>query len=581
VTQHAVDRTLDSCTGASCHAASNANLTTLHPTLGCDTCHASTSLTITSTTINAAITGHHKECSACHGTGHDLPALHAASPASQTISIKGTDYGKHECVDCHTALDLLTIHAGNCAACHTANVNTTLGGSWTKGCVQGGCHKVGTPLQMHRSIDTSHTLSSIPADFVACGGCHTITTDVAKIHGVVGGPGCAACHGGTKVPTLDCGAVGCHDTDRHPAHPATVTSGTITINSVPYGNFSCTLCHTSMDLRTVVGHASCATCHAWPRNTITGAWDGTCSTAGCHTATRTQHGQINGAHLITAWATGFSGCTGAGCHAGDNDIAKIHGVVGGPGCLACHGGGKTPTTLCGASGCHDGNLDHTAVHDVLTPARADACVSCHAGTNLTAIKSSTGVVSAKHALCATCHAPTSTKISAATIAAAITGSHKECSACHGTGHDLPALHAASPAPAAIVGYGGTALGTHACSECHSLDLRPALHAQCSSCHTATLSVTTTLGGAWAKGCAQGNCHAGTSPLPMHGKMVMHGMSGDDSCHSSEGGPWESWGNITFDIGWAHQQWGRGCATCHDGRDLSGINNCVDCHGDHC
>ena len=114
---------------------------------------------LSSTTINAAITGHHKECSACHGTGHDLPVLHLASAASQTISIKGVDYGKHECIDCHTALDLRTIHGGDasCAGCHTASVSTTLGSDWLKGCVQGGCHAAGTPLQMHLSICLLYT----------------------------------------------------------------------------------------------------------------------------------------------------------------------------------------------------------------------------------------------------------------------------------------------------------------------------------------------------------------------------------------------------------------------------------------
>ncbi len=663
---HDVLSRADTCT--TCHAGTN--LTAIKLSNGavsakhaaCATCHApSGTSTVPAATIAAAIAGHHKECAACHVTGHDFPALHAAAPASQTITIIGVTYAKQECIDCHTVLDLRTIHAGNCAACHTVAVDTTLGGSWTKGCVQGDCHKIGTALQMHKSIDTSHTTPAVALTSCGTGGasCHgTLSTSVAAIHAAYGG--CVDCHAVGKTPSLVCSS--CHAAhpdiygDLHVSNLATA-SASFTFNGVSFGTKACSTCHTSanlMNLHTAAG--ACGACHPGVKVQLGGTsiWNKTCTQGTCHgaTAPHPYHGTINN-HAVTA-----AGCNATGCH--PTNVAAVHSKTGCAACHAtgkpalttnctvCHGGSGLATTVtslashttlhdvltradtCAAAGCHVGtNLTtiqhsngtlsalhsacatchaptstkisaatiaaaiaghhrectachdpagHGPLHDVLT--RSDTCVSCHAGTNLTAIKSSTGVVSAKHALCATCHAPTSTKIPAATIAAAISGSHKECSACHGTGHDLPALHAAAPANAAIVGYGGAALGTHACSECHSLDLRP-LHTDCSSCHTATLSVTTTLGGAWAKGCAQGNCHAGTSTIPMHGKMAMHGMSGDNSCHSDQGGPWEAWGSITFDIGWAHQQWGYGCATCHDGRDLSNISNCVDCHGDHC
>jgi len=126
-----VDRTLDSCTGASCHAASNANLTTLHPTLGCDTCHAST----VRDAVKTAISTHNKNCSACHGD--DQMSIHAA---------------KHSyCGDCHAnsgwwaysdhpyGVTIAQPSSSTCANCHGSPFGvTTVHDSYSDSC--GDCH---------------------------------------------------------------------------------------------------------------------------------------------------------------------------------------------------------------------------------------------------------------------------------------------------------------------------------------------------------------------------------------------------------------------------------------------------------
>ena len=75
-----------------------------------------------------------------------------------------------------------------------------------------------------------------------------------------------------------------------------------------------------------------------------------------------------------------------------------------------------------------------------------------------------------------------------------------------------ATHSATPANGVTIS--GTTFDV-ACASCHEVELGP-LHttATCTTCHTALVPALATDGG-WDKGCAQANCHAGTSTLPMH------------------------------------------------------------------
>jgi hypothetical protein len=122
ISQHAVTRT-DICAGAGCHVASNANLTTLHPT--CATCHDSTVPAVV-----AAIAGHNKACTACHGTDVSAASLHPNYTTMHNTSSSGCTgtychpstavsiHGRTGCVDsCHkNPVASLTL---TCASCHS------------------------------------------------------------------------------------------------------------------------------------------------------------------------------------------------------------------------------------------------------------------------------------------------------------------------------------------------------------------------------------------------------------------------------------------------------------------------------
>ena len=600
------------CTTGDCHSGGY-DVAKIHaPKLGCATCHGGTKVP----TLDCGTVG-------CHDKTHDLPAAHAASPASQMITINSVAYGEHGCSECHSPLDLRTLHANKCDTCHSTSVKTKLGGAWDKSCVQGGCHTSGSTRPMHATLDTSHTVlaSALTEQFKDCttGTCHTGGYDVAKIHGVTGGPGCSACHGGAKVPTLDCGQGGCHDKthDLPAAHAAAPASQTITINTVDYGKHECSDCHTPLDLRTLhgVGDASCATCHTTSVKTTLGgvAWAKSCVQGGCHSLTskKPMHATVDTSHTVSAsaMAAKYKDCTTGTCHAGGYDVAKIHGVAGGPGCSACHGGTKVPTLDCGTVGCH-ADLNHTAKHDLPTP-RADECIGCHAGTNLTAIKLTTGAVSAKHANCATCHAPAaSSKVPTATLAAAIAGGHKECAFCHADldhiakhdvvvpvrtdacvdchgGTNLTLVH--DPARVScLTCHGSTdpkvlvAISTHnkACAACHA-DAHQASHQWCNDCHNNLDSITWGEHGANSmpdQPCA--NCH-GAPFRSLSGIGASHSGCDNPTCHDGEelGSPSPELHTVTRSDS---------CATCHPGTNLTMVEltpgnpsathgTCATCH----
>ena len=596
------------CTTGTCHSGGY-DVAKIHGVAGgpgCSACHGGTKVP----TLDCGTVG-------CHDKTHDLPAAHAASPASQTITINSVDYGEHGCSECHSPLDLRNLHANNCDACHATSVKTKLGGAWDKSCVQGGCHTSGSTRPMHATLDTSHTVlvSALPEQFKDCttGTCHTGGYDVAKIHAPK--LGCATCHGGDKVPTLDCGRGGCHDKthDLPAAHAASPASQTITINTLDYGKHECSDCHTPLDLRNL--HANkCDACHTTSVKTTLGgvAWDKSCVQGGCHSLTskKPMHSTLDTSHTVpvSAIADKYKDCTTGTCHSGGYDVAKIHGVDGGPGCSACHGGTKVPTLDCGASACH-ASLNHTAKHDV--PARTDECVGCHAGTNLTAIKLSTGAVSAKHANCATCHAPAaSSKVPTATLAAAIAGGHKECSFCHADLDHIAKHDVVVPVrtDACVDCHAGTnltlvhdparvscltchrstdpnvvlAISTHnkACGACHA-DAHQALHQWCNDCHSNLDSITWGEHGANPmpdQPCA--NCH-GKPFQPLSGIGASHSGCENPTCHDGE-----ELGSPSAELHTVARP--DTCASCHPGTNLTLIKlstgavstkhaNCATCH----
>jgi hypothetical protein len=554
--------TLSGCHGTITGTNMKADLESIHAALGCAPCHAG----------DAKPTD---DCTTCHGAdGGHRP--HPAQTASETITINSVDYGEHACSECHAA-DLPAIHGGvtSCVKCHPDPASSGTKGVYT--CGQTGCHAATSTLPQHGKIDAAHTLSLTPSCIAST--CHTGGTDVAAIHGVAGGPGCAACHGPGKTPSTKCST--CH------------AAGTYHLSAIPHHTVVPAACsqpgchHTSGDVSVIHAAVGCAVCHNGKPLTTD------CATVGCHPAPHTA-APLDASALHVAPQLP---CISSGCHV--TNVLVIHRGN----CADCHGVGKTPSTNCytchsnahanqsaahviaddcTASGCHQGSaatihkdnctrchfqsypastkcadchstVDHTTLHDVSD--RTDACAQCHAGTNLTKI----------HPTCSICH---SSKDSA--VVAAIAGHDKLCSACH-AGHDLPALHASNlDVTTGTITVAGVGTATHSCSECHASDDLRTLHGEdgsnnsCAKCHTT--DVKTTLGGdgTWGKGCTQGNCHAGTSTVPMHGSLSTAHVS--DTAAQCTTGSCHGGGGVT-NVAVIHSvvtgHGANGCGVCHD------------------
>ncbi|NTU72493.1 MAG: hypothetical protein HGB10_11835, partial [Coriobacteriia bacterium] len=248
-----------------------------------------------------------KTCSGCHApTMDDVNALmdrhfagttHQSSPASQTITISGVSFGSKSCVGCHTAA-VLAEHAKatssgqtagyGCTQCHPSPKNSLVP-TWSKSCVQGGCHTPGSTAPMHASIDSVH---EIPSARAACldSGCHDAGgskpfagKSVAEIHSVattttdgVTRTGCEVCHASGVTPSADC--LVCHpsraDSHGYDSVMHTSTETCYGVNSGCHANqlfdaqhvTTCTTCHASSDAGVQAaissGSTACGSCHA-------------------------------------------------------------------------------------------------------------------------------------------------------------------------------------------------------------------------------------------------------------------------------------------------------------------------------
>jgi hypothetical protein len=504
------------CTVASCHAGAS-DLAAIHAVVtgrsdsGCGICHAPGKVP----TAVCAATG-------CHPTGP--PTKHSSHPAtitSGTVTINGAGYGKHLCSECHATTELQAVHGGtaSCVKCHPAPRSSFT--TWNKTCVQGDCHKPGTTLAMHGGIDSAHTASAAAACTLA--GCHTGGSDVAAVH--ASKLGCPTCHASGRTPTLVCAASGCHPDGapaNHDAHPATVTSGTITINAQSYGRHLCSECHVTLELQALHGGATkCASCHPTPRDSFT-TWTGGCIQGTCHSSSsaRPMHGFINASHTLGSPPS----CTVPGCHSGGNDIAKIHLTKGG--CAACHSPGVTASRNC--TGCHPGDVSaaHASYVGAKHQVAANGCVTsdCHSEADAAALHapglgcvdchtgSGTPVLT-----CATCHPGTTNTVHATAV---------------GTKHAVPAGACVNPAchvsgdAAEIHGYSA------GCVNCHKKGQTPSI--ACASCHGAG-----TISSSHPSGTAShlSNLHPCTGSCHGNDVAVIHANSQKScaACHASGAG----------------------------------------------
>ena len=237
---------------------------------------------------------------------------------------------------------------------------------------------------------TSHAAPAIACTVVGCHG----GKDVATIHLAVG---CTPCHAPGATPATNCTV--CHGANGPADHQTHVT---VSSASTP----ACTQagCHAAA----LVGiHATCATCHDSTNATVVAAiaaGGATCET--CHGVQAVAHVPIGTAHTVSG------SCFASTCHG--TDVTKMHtndfrgtGATP-PGCAACHGAGKTPSTNC--TTCHADTItphDFVSAHARVQPLLATnstACVACHGSdikNVLPAGNSVTGVI--EHDGCS-CHA---------------------------------------------------------------------------------------------------------------------------------------------------------------------------------
>ena len=377
-------------------------------------------------------------------------------------------------------------------------------------------------------------LHAAPADAAstACLACHAGLT-LPAIHA-----GCA-CHSGVFALTPAqisaaaaasnaCGA--CHtDTSHSIAHAASPAPETITISGVAFGTHACTECHASTNLIPLHG-SLCATCHPTPKDSVAGIWAKGCVQGGCHTSgsTRPMHVSIDSVHAVPA-----------------------------------------DKAACLASGCHDAGA--------ITPFTGKSVADLHSAAT-------TSVAGVTRASCQICHAPGVVPTTNCTSV----GCHADRANAHG--YDA-GKHTASLSTASYT-INGAAYGPFGCNECHAVELGPE-HAKstsssaasgCSACHPTPSNTLAP----WSKtSCAQGNCHAGSSPDPQHGgidsahpTLPASDCSGT-GCHSGDLASIHAGASKTVD---GHTR--TSCMVCHAGGAPTSINwsngvaaACQSCHGD--
>lgn len=305
-----------------------------------------------------------------HDPGSYSSALHTATVADATITIRGVAYTGQVCADCHD-MELGPEHAEAsssssteaCGACHP-DPRASVPDWGNDTCAEGDCHAGSATAIMHAEVDADHVSPAVsctasgcheenglaavhddgnPAtddcahchaagvpttsDCATCHGFsehppHTVSgpcasanchaTDAATIHGQPGGPGCDACHADGVTETFACRA--CHASP-HP-NSATVNHGPATDQ--------CYSCHATSNVMGVHGD-DCDSCHPSPAGP-TAVYAGGCEQAGCHPGVHdgTHESQNHGdgadcwrCHDVSEWA-----CQGAGCHSGSYERAK-------------------------------------------------------------------------------------------------------------------------------------------------------------------------------------------------------------------------------------------------------------------
>jgi hypothetical protein len=410
-----------------------------------------------------------------------------------------------------------------CDTCHLStdpNVVATIA-SRADACT--GCHVDVPAFHNYGGVGQNHALPDLYC--VTTPGCHgTGAANIAAIHGAkllpgIGhaAPGCAACHAPGVTPTNNCAAIACHGAQGPHGEHAVITSS---------GTPACTqsACHGTA---TLTIHASCAVCHdpssssSIPTATITaviaaGEAGTPAHCESCHTSVAVAHVAIAGAHTVSG------SCFVSTCHG--TDVTRMHtndfrgtGATP-PGCAACHGPGKTPSTNC--TSCHADIVtphDYATAHAGVTTmldTNSSTCVACH-GDNLTTVASGAGspvVYSVppvagqvtEHKGCS-CHAYFEAGQNEGNLPAGQVG----CQNCHATAHY--SAHGWGKG-FTVSGHNTTTFGTvGARTDFSSLGITDTVGAAPSAQFPLTVNNTFKAGYSWTSTVSCEDCHTGLVP----------------------------------------------------------------------
>jgi hypothetical protein len=488
---HASDPTF--CTADFCHSTSLTAEHFRHTTsdgvtkLTCGTCHGSKD-----PIVAAAIVAGSTKCTDCHSLSDAHPDTTDAHAAVGPCVRSG----------CH-AVSVTTTHKNNCMACHAAGViaSTT--------CVN--CHSAGG---YHAGQPAAHALS---VGGCVAYDCHGVSRDGVPLGmdaALTHKNDCSRCHSAGVTPSLDC--VTCHAGSVLTLHTKATTAHT------PEAIFCTTSnCHGSDVAATHLNSTrGCTACHAEGITPTT-----TCAT--CHSGDLVHTGAAS-AHDVT----GVS-CVAKGCHV-LTDAASLHTATGGPGCVACHAVGQTPTLVCATAGCHPGSLP--IIHSAAGGSHTSTGNSCIiAGCHSSDVTNS----ATNHKNCTACHG-------------GLKPLSAQCANCHTQG--IVPIHAsADTSHTAPVGFCQTV--------CHSQNVATVHESKtsCIACHNPDGHAPSTV-------CA--DCHTGT-PNVLHDFAIAGHVSTYPSCQLP--------GCHSTDVVDIHDGLpGMGCSKCH-GVGITPSKNCGTCH----
>ncbi len=540
---------------ASCHNGATATGLTTPPhiptgVLECSSCHTSTSSFTTYTMSHSAASG--IACAACHNGAY---TSQGASGALGLTTPPHIPTGTVGCGSCHTSTSIFTAYTMNHAAVSTSRCDSCHNGSFTSEGTSGAqaksaghvattadcstCHKSTTSWAgatfTHQATDTAcaschngtkatgmKTPPHIPTGTLECSNCHTNTaTSFASYtmsHTAASGIACGACHNGSytsegtsgaqaKGPghvatTADCstchksttnwaGATFTHattDTDCSKCHNGTTATGMTTPPHIPTGTLQCSNCHAN----TAASFTSYTMNHA----AVTGIACGT-----CHNGSYTSEGKSGALGQATPphIPTGTLECSN--CHTSTSSFTTYkmnHAAVAASRCDSCHNGSFTSEGTSGAQAKGTGHVATTAdcstCHKTTTSwagaaythqANDTNCLSCHNGTTATGMTTPPHIPTAT-LQCSSCHTNTAASFTSYTMNHA-TVTSIACGACHNGSYTSEGT---SGAQAKGKGHVTT---TADCSTCHksttswsgAVFTHAATDTNCSSCHNGT------------------------------------------------------------------------------------------------